>query len=106
MLGDRNRTDRRTGWIVALGVGALLSPLVLIALLRSAAAADIRWESHTAHFWLVLTAALITLGLGYALSVTARRRRDARLFLICARLHGQLRLSGASRVGDAGRPPG
>ena len=82
MLGDTQPPDRRTGWIVALGVGALLSPLVLIALLRSAAATDIRWESHTAHFWLVLAAALITLGLGYALSVTARRRRDARLFLI------------------------
>jgi adenylate cyclase len=30
----------------------------------------------------VLAAALVTLGLGYAVSETARRRRDARLFLI------------------------
>jgi hypothetical protein len=32
--------------------------------------------------WLVLTAALVTLGLGYGVSESAQRGRDARLFLI------------------------
>src|SRR4029078_4719887 len=33
-------------------------------------------------FWLVLGAAWISVGLGYAVGVAARRRRDARLFLV------------------------
>jgi adenylate cyclase len=60
----------------------VLLPLALFLLVQLASGADVRWESHVAHFWLVLSAALVTLGLGYAVSVTARRRRDARLFLI------------------------
>jgi class 3 adenylate cyclase len=60
----------------------VLLPLVLFLLVQLVSGADVRWESHVAHFWLVLTAALVTLGLGYTVSVTARRRRDARLFLI------------------------
>jgi adenylate cyclase len=73
------REQRR---LVALGLALALLPLVLLFLLRFASGLDIQWENHTAHFWLVLTAALVTLGLGYAVSTTARRRRDARLFLI------------------------
>jgi adenylate cyclase len=64
------------------GVGLALAPLALLALFLLIADIDYRWESHVAHFWLVLAAALVTLGLGYAVSATARRRRDARLFLI------------------------
>jgi adenylate cyclase len=73
------RSDRR--WL-AFGVAAALAPLALLLFLSFVAGADVRWESHTAHFWLVLSAALLTLGLGYAMSMTARARRDARLFLI------------------------
>jgi adenylate cyclase len=73
------RNDRR--WI-AIGVAAALAPLALLLFLSFATDADVRWESHTAHFWLVLSAALLTLGLGYAMSMTARTRRDARLYLI------------------------
>jgi adenylate cyclase len=72
-------TERR--WI-ALGVAAGLVPLVLLLLLYLVMSLDVRWESHTAHFWLVLGAAVIALGLGYAMSMAARRRRDARLYLI------------------------
>ena len=57
-------------------------PLALLALFLVVSDADIQWENHVAHFWLVLAAALVTRGLGYAVSETARRRRDARLFLI------------------------
>ncbi|MBA2742477.1 MAG: hypothetical protein H0U46_10750, partial [Actinobacteria bacterium] len=39
-------------------------------------------ENQPAHFWLVLAAAAIATALGYAVSVAARRRQDARLFLI------------------------
>lgn len=77
MVGKRH--DRR--WI-ALGVAAGLVPLALLLVLSQVMGADVRWESHTAHFWLVLGAALLALGLGYAMSMAARRRRDARLFLI------------------------
>ena len=70
------------GRLVRIEVAAVLVPLGLVAFLRGAPTADVLWESHTAHFWLVLTAALVTLGLGYAVSATARQRRDARLFLI------------------------
>lgn len=43
---------------------------------------DESWENHPAHFWLVLTAASLSVGLGYAVGAAARRRRDARLFLV------------------------
>ena len=43
---------------------------------------DEAWENHPAHFWLVVSAAAVSVGLGYAVGVAARRRRDARLFLV------------------------
>jgi class 3 adenylate cyclase len=58
------------------------APLVLFGLLLARPAVDERWENQPAHFWLVLAAASIATALGYAISVAARRRRDARLFLI------------------------
>jgi class 3 adenylate cyclase len=62
---------------VALVVGAGLVVLVL-----AHPAADGHWENHPAHFWLVLGAAALNVILGYAVGVAARRRRDARLFLV------------------------
>src|ERR671914_741792 len=67
---------------LALAAVAALVPLGLLVLLRAAPDADKRWENQPAHFWLVLAAALLALGLGYTVNVAARRRRDARLFLI------------------------
>ncbi len=61
---------------------ALLAPLALLALLRAIPALDARWENHPAHFWLVLAASAIATSLGYTVMVAARRRRDARLFLV------------------------
>ncbi|HMD12359.1 MAG TPA: hypothetical protein VKG90_08495, partial [Marmoricola sp.] len=60
-----------------LVVGAAVLVLVL-----AHPAVDESWENHPAHFWLVLTAAAINVALGYAVGVAARRRRDARLFLV------------------------
>jgi class 3 adenylate cyclase len=64
-------------WLVVV-----IAPLVLLALLLARPAVDKTWENHPAHFWLVLGAAAIATALGWAVSVAARRRRDARLFLI------------------------
>ncbi len=57
-------------------------PLALLVLLRVAPPIDEKWENHPAHFWLVLGAASVCTTLGYVVSVAARSRRDARLFLI------------------------
>jgi adenylate cyclase len=74
------RTARKR--LAVLGGAAALAPLGLLLLLLAAPEVDGRWENQPAHFWLVLAAALLALGLGYAVSMAARRRRDARLFLI------------------------
>ena len=60
-------------------------PLALLALVAAKPSLDGHWENHPAHFWLVLLAALAALALAYSLTVAARRRSDARLFLVsCA----------------------
>ncbi len=59
-----------------------VAPLVLLALLLARPAIDVSWENQQAHFWLVLGAAALSTALGWAVSVAARRRRDARLLLI------------------------
>jgi class 3 adenylate cyclase len=67
---------------VKVWFAAAVVPAVLWVVMLAKPAADERWESHPAHFWLVLAAALASVGLGYAVLVAARRRRDARLFLV------------------------
>ena len=68
----------RTGTLAAVAVG----PLFLLGLLLARPAIDGAWENHPAHFWLVLGAALVATALGFSVTTAARRRRDARLFLI------------------------
>jgi class 3 adenylate cyclase len=68
----------RTGTWVAVAV----APLLLLVLLLARPAVDGAWENHPAHFWLVLGAAAVATALGLSVSTAARRRRDARLFLI------------------------
>jgi adenylate cyclase len=63
-------------------VAGVAAPAVLLAVLLASPRTDGQWESHPAHFWLVLAAALTSMALGYAVLVAARRRRDARLLLI------------------------
>src|SRR5262245_31271820 len=63
-----------------VAVGA--APLVLLGVLLARPALDAKWENQTAHFWLVFGAAALATALGYAMATAARRRRDARLFLI------------------------
>ena len=59
-----------------------VAPLVLLVVLLARPSLDDAWENHPAHFWLVLGAALVATALGLSVSTAARRRRDARLFLI------------------------
>jgi class 3 adenylate cyclase len=61
--------------VLVVGAGVL-------ALVLAHPAVDESWENHPAHFWLVLGAAAINVALGYTVGLAARRRRDARLFLV------------------------
>ena len=63
------------------GVALLLGAGMLVLLLLHPGI-DESWENHPAHFWLVLGAASLSVGLGYTVGVAARRRRDARLLLV------------------------
>jgi adenylate cyclase len=62
-------------------VALLLGAGMLVVLLLHPGI-DESWENHPAHFWLVLGAASLSVGLGYLVGVAARRRRDARLLLV------------------------
>jgi adenylate cyclase len=72
------------------GGGARLAAWALVValpaagflLLLAAPDADVRWEHHPSHFWLVLATALTSAGLALATSGIAVRRADARLFLV------------------------
>ena len=66
----------------AVWLAVVVAPLVLLALLLARPSLDTGWENQQAHFWLVLAAAALATALGWAVSVAARRRRDARLVLI------------------------
>ena len=61
---------------------ALALPLAGLLVLLAAPDADVRWEDHPAHFWLVLAAAALSAILAVAVGDTARRRGDARLVLV------------------------
>jgi adenylate cyclase len=64
-------------WLIPLAI-----PLVGLALLLEKPRLDFHWEHHPAHFWLVLSSALTSAVLAYATGDTARRRGDARLFVV------------------------
>jgi class 3 adenylate cyclase len=59
-----------------------VAPLLLLVVLLARPSLDGAWENHPAHFWLVLTAALVATALGLSVTGAARKRRDARLLLI------------------------
>ena len=65
-----------------LVLGALALPLAGFFLLLADQDLDVHWEHHPSHFWLVLAAALINAALAYVTAETARRRGDARVFLV------------------------
>jgi adenylate cyclase len=57
-------------------------PLVGLVLLLASPDADVHWEHHPAHFWLVLSISIVSVALGALTSEAASRRSDARLFLV------------------------
>jgi adenylate cyclase len=69
---------------VRLGVwaAALALPVLGLVLLLAAPDADVQWEHHPSHFWLVLAAALTSAALAFSTSGVALRRADARLYLV------------------------
>jgi class 3 adenylate cyclase len=71
--------DRRR---LVVWIGLLLLPLAGFWLLIATPSADVRWEHHPSHFWLVLAASVTSGALALLTSATALRRRDARLYLV------------------------
>jgi adenylate cyclase len=60
----------------------LAAPLAGLLILLLQPEYDVMWEHHPAHFWLVLSTALICVALGVAIGVVADRRGDPRLALV------------------------
>jgi len=67
---------------MALRIGVLALPLAGLGILLAAPDADVHWEHHPSHFWLVLFVAAVSVVLGFLASEAARRLDDARLFLV------------------------
>src|SRR5919197_700673 len=61
---------------------ALLVPFAGFFILLAQRDWDVHWENHKAHFWLVFGVAVVNAVLGFAMSEAARRRGDARVFLV------------------------
>jgi adenylate cyclase len=61
---------------------ALLLPMAGYVLLLDRPGFDVAWENHKAHFWLVFSVAVVSAALGLLMNEAARRRRDARVFLV------------------------
>jgi len=74
---DPGDAARALAWAALVGL-----PLAGLAILLAAPATDVHWEHHPAHFWLVFSSALTSAVLAYATGDTARRRSDARLFVV------------------------
>jgi class 3 adenylate cyclase len=71
--------DRGRLW---LWIAALAVPALGLVLLLTAPDADVQWEHHPSHFWLVLAAAATSAALAFSTSAVALRRSDARLYLV------------------------
>ena len=65
----------------AVGV-ALALPLAGLVLLLGRPGADLHWEHHPSHFWLVLGTAAVSSVLAYATGAAAVRRGDARVLFV------------------------
>ena len=68
---------RAVVWVLHLAL-----PLLGLWLLLAQPQLDARWQHAESHFWLVLAAAVASMAVGGWVSAAARRRGDARLFLV------------------------
>lgn len=64
-------------WVLHLAL-----PLLGLWLLLARPNVDVTWHHGPSHFWLVLSVAAVNVALGGLMSAVARRRGDARLFLV------------------------
>ncbi|QBI20070.1 hypothetical protein ER308_11195 [Egibacter rhizosphaerae] len=71
----------RRGDVLTITAATVVA-LGLLVVLRLWPVLDVRWENHPAHFWLVLAASAVATTLGLAMVGAARRRQDARLFVV------------------------
>jgi adenylate cyclase len=67
---------------IAAWTALVTLPLAGLAVLLASPDADVHWENHPAHFWLVLGTSVATAILAYVTGEVADRRGDARLFLV------------------------
>jgi adenylate cyclase len=67
---------------VAAWTAAVTLPLAGLALLLALREADLHWEHHPSHFWLVLFVALVSAAVGFAMGEAAQRRADIRVALV------------------------
>jgi adenylate cyclase len=74
--------DANGGMRLWLWIAALALPVLGLVLLLAAPDADVQWEHHPSHFWLVLAAALTSAALAFSTLAVALRRSDARLYLV------------------------
>ena len=73
----------RRAWLrVAVWAFHLVLPMLGLWLLIAQPHFDVTWEHHAGHFGLVVAVAAVNLALGVRVSEVARRRADARLFLV------------------------
>lgn len=83
--GEAGTEMTSPSWVKTRGfvlIVAFAVPLVGLGLLLAVPGADVHWEHHPTHFWLVLGTAALAASLGWTIGATARRRNDARLFLV------------------------
>lgn len=78
-MRERRRSSKAR---VAVWVLHLALPLLAVWLFVARPRFDARWENHPAHFWLVSAVAAVSAILAAQVSEAARRRHDARLFLV------------------------
>jgi class 3 adenylate cyclase len=81
-MATATAVPRRAALRVGVWAFHLLLPLLGLWLLLAEPHFDITWEHHAGHFGLVVAVAAVNVALGVRMSEVARRRTDARLFLV------------------------
>lgn len=71
------RSIRPAVWVIHMAI-----PVLGLWLLVARPQFDALWEHHDAHFWLVVSVALVNVVIGARMNQQTRQRADARLFLV------------------------